>query len=359
MEVITQLYEGIRSIIPMAIAAILSIIIIWLVKLALEKRYASAPDKRFRMHLVVLLLSFAGIIIIIIVSPLSDGQQGQLLSLIGILLSAAIALSSTTFLGNIMAGMMLRIIRSFRPGDFVLIGEHFGRVSERGLFHIEIQTEDRDLMTLPNLYLITNPVKVIRSSGTIVATEISLGYDISHGKIEKLLIQAAIDTGLEEPFVHIIKLGDFSVTYRISGLLSEVKQIITVRSKLKEKVLDRLHEGNVEIVSPTFMNTRAIPADKRFVPKEYRFDAPEKEKKAAGAVEIMVFDKAEEAESLEKLRERLQQTNEEIDRLKMQLKQTDSQIESMRLEEKQKPLESYRERLSEYIKGREARKNDS
>ena len=52
--------------------------------------------------------------------------------------------------------------------------DHFGRVSERGLFHTEIQTQDRDLTMLPNLYLVTHPVTAIRSSGTIVSSIVTV-----------------------------------------------------------------------------------------------------------------------------------------------------------------------------------------
>ena len=46
------------------------------------------------------------------------------------------------FIGNVMAGLMLRAVRNFRTGDFVRVEKHFGRVTERGLLHTEIQTED-------------------------------------------------------------------------------------------------------------------------------------------------------------------------------------------------------------------------
>ena len=131
-----------------------------------------------------------------------------------------------------MAGMMLRAVRSFRPGDFIRVGDYFRRVSEQGLFHVEIQTEDRDLTTMPNLYLVTNPFKVIRSSGTIISAEVSLGYDIPRTKIESLLIEAALAVQLEEPFVLVTELGDFAVTYRISGLFPKVKHILSTRSAL-------------------------------------------------------------------------------------------------------------------------------
>ena len=79
-----------------------------------------------------------------------------------------------------MAGLMLQVAKSFSPGDFVRVGEYFGRVTERGLFHVEKQTEDRDLTTLPNLHLATNSITVVHSAGTIVSAELSLGYDVSH-----------------------------------------------------------------------------------------------------------------------------------------------------------------------------------
>ena len=115
-------------------------------------------------------------------------------------------------------------------GDFIRIGDYFGRVSGRGLFDTEIQTETRELISLPNSYCISHPVATILGSGTIIATTLSLGYDLDHKRIEELLIKAAQSCGLQEPFVHILKLGDFSVTYRVSGLLQEAKHLITAQS---------------------------------------------------------------------------------------------------------------------------------
>ena len=56
--------------------------------------------------------------------PLPPSEKGNLLSLIGIVLSAAIALSSTTLLGNILAGLMI-LFRSARTGATVTIHESF------------------------------------------------------------------------------------------------------------------------------------------------------------------------------------------------------------------------------------------
>jgi len=193
-----------------------------------------------------------------------------------------------------MAGIMLKTVRNFHSGDFVKVEEHFGRVTERGLFHTEIQTPDRDLVTLPNLYLATTPVRVVRSSGTVVSATVSLGYDLPHTKIEEILLKAASDVGLKEPFVQILDLGDFSVNYRIAGLLEEAKKLLAYRSRLRSAILDALHAGGVEIVSPNFMNVRNHEVQTSFIPDAVRIkkDLPQD----AAPVDV-VFDKAEVAAS--------------------------------------------------------------
>ena len=112
--------------------------------------------------LATLLLAFIAVVIVVLALPVEATTRGQLLSLLGILLSAAIALSSTTFIGNIMAGIMLRTVKSVRPGDFITVAELTGRVTEMDLLHTEIQKEFRDLVTVPNSYMVSNPLKVVR-----------------------------------------------------------------------------------------------------------------------------------------------------------------------------------------------------
>lgn len=278
----------------------------------------SVSGRRFRNQLVMFGAGFVGVLIVVLGLPLQDSVRGQLLTLIGILISATIALSGSTFLSNAMAGIMLKAVRNFRSGDFISTGDHFGRVTERSLFHTEIQTPDRDLITFPNLLLSNSAVRVIRSSGTIVSAAVSLGYDVPHTRIENLLVQAAADIGLEEPFVQILELGDFSVTYRVAGLLTETKSLITFRSRLRGAILDALHGDGVEIVSPDFTNARIFEANRAFIPRT-RAPSPAAAAPDAAPVEI-IFDKAEDAESLSKLRERYTDLENEMMAIGKELK---------------------------------------
>ncbi len=160
--------------------------------------------------------------------------------------------------------------------------------------HTEIQTEFRDLITFPNLYLITNPVKVVRASGTIITATLSLGYNYNHNRIEELLKGAALKSGLEDPFVRIVDLGDFAISYRIAGMLKEVKLLLTARSDLRKHVLDTLHGAGIEIVSPHFMNQRPLHDGELIISKTVREEIISN---VNDIPENIIFDKAEEAES--------------------------------------------------------------
>lgn len=287
----------------------------------LLNRRSDLSGARFRNQLIMSGAIFVMLLVVILSLPIPQATKGQLITLIGLIISAAIALSSSTIMGNAMAGIMLKTVRSFRAGDFVQVGEHMGRVTERGLFHTEIQTPDRDLVTLPNMYLANTPVTVARSSGTVISATVSLGYDVSQAKIKKLLQDAAGSIGLEEPFVQVIELGDFSVTYRAAGLLTETKKLLTYRSRLRSSIIDTLHDGGVEIVSPHFRNLRNFDPTKAFVPAKSRIKEPHAED--AAPIEV-VFDKAEVAESLSSLRKQRSDLEEEIKAEKQKAKDADT-----------------------------------
>ena len=189
MEILRSLWDGVSPLVRPALVFAAILVALVLLQRGLERRQTRKAFPRFASQIILLIATLAGLISIILVLPIENDTRGQLLNFLGILLTAAIALSSTTIIGNAMAGVMLRAVRNFKAGDYLHVEGHFGRVSERGLFHTEIQTENRDLTTLPNLYLVSNPVTVTRASGpaagTVISVELSLGYDVERDEIQK------------------------------------------------------------------------------------------------------------------------------------------------------------------------------
>ena len=322
---------------------LLTIIATFLLNRWLFQKIRSEKEKvTIARQVISVIIILIGALAFTISLPIDKSLKGQIISLIGIVLSASIALSSTTLIGNALAGIMNSSIKNFKLGDFLKIEDNFGRVTKKGLFRTEIQTEDRNLTSLPNLYLATKPMKIVRDSGTIISTIVSLGYDLSHSEIEKHLLKAAEKTGLKDPFVFIDKLGDFSVTYRINGMLTDLNKYFTTRSLLNINVMDSLHENRIEIVSPTFMNQRQVN-ENRFIPVAATSQKDINEKNLP---ENIVFDKAIEADKIEEKEEYVKKIDKQIDELKQNLKDGG---EKDKINEKIKQLEKNKKLLKENI----------
>ena len=87
--------------------------------------------------------------------------------------------------------------------------------------------------------------------------------------------------------MQVADLGDFSVTYRIAGLFTEVKQTVTCRSNLRKHVMDAPHRVGIQTVSPTFMSTRALDPHSYIRPTRAQPVA----EKGARPPEAIMFDK--------------------------------------------------------------------
>lgn len=319
-----NLLDGMWHLLPWLGLALLLPLLIWGSARLLLDRFSVFGEHRTLRHIMLIVLVLAGVLAGILLLPVSEETRGHLLGLLGLLLTAVIAMSSTTLASNAMAGLMLRAMRNFHTGDFVRIGDHFGRVTEIGLFHTEIQTSNRDLTALPNAYIANNPATVVRHSGTIIEATLSIGYDVPHDKLEMLLLEAAAQTGLQDPFVLILDLGNFAVSYRIAGFLGETRRLVSASTELRRAVLDTLHRAGIEIASPSLMGQRPIPTGTRLVPEESAPAHTVTTGSTESLPEDIVFDKAEEAQRIEQLRLDRKTMAEELKELEARCEDSDS-----------------------------------
>ena len=301
----------------------------------------------------VFLVSFLGTITFILAMPIDAAMKGQILSFLGIIISAGIALSSTTILGNLIAGLMNNSMKRFRNGDLIKINDIQGRVLRRSAFHVEIQLEDSNFVTLPNLYIATNPVKLTRKTNTVISTSVSLGYDVPRTKIEEALKEAAIATGLKDPYLYITDLGDFSAVYKIHGFLEDTNKFFSTRSLLNAKVMDMLHKNRIEIVSPTFMNQRRVD-EQQFIPE---YHAGKKEIESEVSPEELVFDEAIKSEETEKKKDLIQKMINRKEDLKSKIKETKEEEEIKKHKLTIERLEELIEKIEENIKGKDEKQD--
>ncbi len=292
-----QVMDFLGSAIVVVVAIVLGIVL----RKILNRSIGKTTSNSFPYHrqLVTFSIVLLGVFLAISLLPLESQVKAQILSILGLLLTGVIAISSTTLVSNAMAGIMLRLMQEFRGGDFIEVEEMIGRVTNFGIFHTEIQTITRDVISLPNLLLVQKPVKVTRRGGTFINLSVAVGYMVPHSRVEEHLLAASKSIGLKDSFVFVEALLDHAVSYRIYGLLEEFSERLSKTSELHKAVLTTLHANGIEIASPTLMDRREYPSDSLHKPKGTIL---EEKQKTESAIEEVAFDKAEEVESIEQLR---------------------------------------------------------
>jgi small conductance mechanosensitive channel len=304
------------SLLEPTIILLILVILLFLNSWIFKKLKSTTTDGNLTKTGISFFLILTAILAFILSLPIEKSLKGQIIGFLGIIISAGIALSSTTILGNLIAGIMNNSMNRFRNGDLIKIGEFHGRVIRKSIFHTEIQLEDSNFMTIPNLYIASNPVKLTRKTNTVISSSVSLGYDISRTEIEEALKEAAISTGLKDPYVYITSLRDFSVEYKIHGFLDDSNKFFSTSSQLNAKVMDKLHEKKIEIVSPAFMNQRRVN-EKEFIPRQVAGTTTAIDEVTP---ENLIFDEAIKSGKIEIKKDSLREIEKKQEMLKERLK---------------------------------------
>lgn len=306
--------------------------LIFLVRFFFRNTLESTKKWPYQRQLLTSGIVLLGLFLAIGFLPLDHLVKNQILSVLGILISAVLALSSTTLVGNAMAGIMLRMMHEFRGGDFIEMDDLIGRVTDFGIFHTEIQQVNRDVVSIPNLLLVQKAVKVTRRDGTFINLAVSLGYSLDHTQAEEALKEAALSCKLKDPFVFIEEFLDHAIRYRLYGLLEEPIERLSKTSELHKAVLQTLHEKGMEIASPNLFDRREFGKEEQYIPKTSKQSkAPSKKE---DVVEEKVFDKADEAQSLEDLR----QDHEKLKKKLGSMKNGEGKAQKTKLEKQIKAL---------------------
>ena len=77
------------------------------------------------------------------------------------IITAVIGFSMQQSLGNVLAGVMLQLDRSVRPGDWVRVDDVTGRIVEITWGHTAIETRNGETVVVPNGWLVQNRFTVI------------------------------------------------------------------------------------------------------------------------------------------------------------------------------------------------------
>ncbi|RIV87316.1 mechanosensitive ion channel protein [Aurantiacibacter xanthus] len=164
--------------------------------------------------------------------------------------------------GNLIAGIILLLDKSIKPGDVIAIAdqsgkESFGQIRKIGIRAVSIVTRDEKEYLIPNENLMVNQVENWSYSSKNVRMQVRVG--ISYGAdmklAEKLMLEAAADCPrvlkVPPPTVWMNEYGDNSVNFVIHCWIVDPEEGVgNVRSMVLKRLWDLFEEHDIEIPFP-------------------------------------------------------------------------------------------------------------
>jgi len=159
--------------------------------------------------------------------------------------------------GNLIAGIILLMDRSIKPGDVISVGESFGSVNKIGVRAVSIVTRDGKEYLIPNELLMTQEVVNWSYSTRDVRISIPIGisYDCDVKLAHKLMVEAAnasprvLET--PQPAVWMTKFGENAIEHEIRvWILDPEAGLGSVRSEILNRVLELFRDNDIAIPSP-------------------------------------------------------------------------------------------------------------
>ncbi|GIV16092.1 MAG: mechanosensitive ion channel protein [Armatimonadota bacterium] len=196
------------------------------------------------------------------IAPNIPGAGTDFAKVITVFIGVIVSFSSTTTVGNFLAGVVLAYMRPFRRGDRVKIGEVMGDVVDSNFLHTRLRTPKNEEVLIPSMQILSGTVVNYSSApeGVILYTTVSIGYDVPRKQVEQLLLEAACRTqGCEQqppPFVLVRSLDDSYVTYELNVYTRNPNQMQAIYSRLHQNIKDVFDAAGVEIMSPHYLAIR-------------------------------------------------------------------------------------------------------
>ena len=159
--------------------------------------------------------------------------------------------------GNLIAGIILLMDRSIKPGDVVVVGDSFGHVSKIGVRAVSIVTRDGKEHLIPNENLMTQEVENWSYSSTNVRVHIPVGvaYDSDLPLAQKLMIEAAMKPARvlksPKPTVWLRAFGESSVDHEILVWIADPEAGVgNVQSDILNRLWILFQENGIELPFP-------------------------------------------------------------------------------------------------------------
>ena len=189
-------------------------------------------------------------------------------------LGLAIGFGLQKTFGNLIAGLILLMDRSIKPGDIIAVGDTFGWVNKIGIRAVSVITRDGKEHLIPNENLMTQQVENWSFSSRDVRIHVPVGvsYEADIHLAQKLMLEAAAACPRvlksPAPVAWLQQFGERSVEYDIRVWISDPEAGVgNVRSEILTRIWDMFRENGIGLPYPQRdIHIRSIPPE--LVPSE-------------------------------------------------------------------------------------------
>jgi small-conductance mechanosensitive channel len=146
-------------------------------------------------------------------------------------------------IGNLIAGIILLMDRSIKPGDVIVVGESFGWVNKIGVRAVSVVTRDGKEHLIPNENLMTQEVEnwSYTDRNVRIRIPVTVAYDCDLKLAQELMLRAAVESPrvLDTPKsnVWLMAFGQNGVEHEILAWISDPEGGV---GNVKSDVLNRL-----------------------------------------------------------------------------------------------------------------------
>ncbi|RYE28530.1 MAG: mechanosensitive ion channel family protein [Sphingobacteriaceae bacterium] len=204
----------------------------------------------------VLVLAF----MVIVIFPYLPGSDSLAFKGVSVFLGVLFTFGSAGPLGNLVSGLVLTYMRSFKIGDRIRINDVIGDIIEETLLVVRIKTIKNEIISIPNSAVLSshtiNYSSESAQDGLVLNTKITMGYNTPWRQVHQLLIDAALATefiqSTPSPYVLQTGLDDYYVSYQINAYTKEAGQQDLIYSKLYENIQDNFNKAGLELLSPHY-----------------------------------------------------------------------------------------------------------
>lgn len=171
--------------------------------------------------------------------------------------------------GNLIAGIILLMDRSIKPGDVIVVGDSFGWVNKIGVRAVSVITRDGKEHLIPNENLMTQEVENWSYSDRNVRVRIPVGisFDCDLKLAQELMLRAAQESPRvlrnPKPNVWLTGFGENRVEHDILVWISDPESGVgSVRSDVLNRLWLLFREHGVNIPYPQRVIHSAPPASR-------------------------------------------------------------------------------------------------